>query len=192
MKDCWALHGKHRKCSAFLVGGELLLKSISVDPCCFLLLYSKKTVIVCPPFYWIKSFQVAVTMKSLLGLPWTPLQCQEGKKSWSCLWWVFIPSQDCLLWQCAKILGRKEHSPEITKSPIQAKIKISYRSVLSLCGQENYWVNAFINARKMLINKWHLFLSNSATTFSVNWCERVSLFNCLCNCAAKEAGRVPG
>lgn len=27
----------------------------------------------------------------------------------------------------SKILGRREHSPEITKFPVQAEIKISYR-----------------------------------------------------------------
>lgn len=44
----------------------------------------------------------------------------------------------------------------------------------------------------MLINKLHLFLSNTAITFSVNWCKRVSLLSWLFTCAAKESGRVPG
>lgn len=63
----------------FLAAGELLLlKSVSVDPCCFLPLYSRKAVIARPPFYCIKSSQVAITMKSLLGHLTAPLETSAG------------------------------------------------------------------------------------------------------------------
>lgn len=51
----------------FLAGRELPLKSISMDRCCFLPFCFRKGVIAHPPFYCIKSSQVATVIKSLLG-----------------------------------------------------------------------------------------------------------------------------
>ena len=68
-----------RNSQLFLAAGELLLlKSISVDPLCFLSLYSRKAVIVHPPFYCTKSSQVAIMMQSLLRHLTAPLDTFAG------------------------------------------------------------------------------------------------------------------